>query len=35
MAQWQKAHTAFAEDPNWLPGTHVGQVITACNSSSR
>lgn len=31
MAPWLKLHTALAEDPSWVPSSHVWQVTYICN----
>lgn len=35
LIQWLEASIAFAKDPSSILNTHVGQVTTTCNSSSR
>lgn len=34
VSQWLRAHIALPEDLSSDPRTHVGQLLTACNSSS-
>lgn len=31
----QQLSTALAEYLSWVPSTHIGQLITTCNSSSK
>lgn len=35
MAQQLRGHTAVREDPSLIPSSHIRQLTTACNSSSR
>lgn len=35
MAQQLRSHTSSAEDPGSVLSTHIGQLTTAYNSSSR